>query len=864
MPEPTIPAGSNRGEEDMDSWKAQQLGRELEAVQCCRVPEFLCRHFVKATKNLKSTELRCTITEPGKVRSIELELPDDRLSVMEHELPGESLRFALLRKQLQSELQQVTTRLQVVEARLGSHTVKQAAAPTGETKVVHDYSLPFDTATLTLEVHDANQADAEDASGRRRVQEFTEVSFEESAWSIPLVAGLIDVGIVDTMFASALVLLNLLMQSAFSIILLTPAFMGDEFESKIQSAQLWRTSVAHDERYMDLAGTSLVTRVCNGDGSVILSTVQATLVEHVNSFLGMEKDEFTLPAFRPGILLCMLCIVLWTLCILKEFRRIWVQLEAAARIPKALATSFGENTFEAMSWGRFCLLLLTYACRTVIASVLLVAGILWLARTTSISELMLNAVALNAILDVDEFLFVGMTPIKIQHAIQNLEPIQVKYSRRRSECESMVHFMGLVILVSSTYFFQLAPLTDAMLDLKNELCGGNQSFVVGFNPDTQLTHALVTPTALEIGRNLTLSELGVQAHKATSPETTPGQIPTYLIFSTDKNTFSIENSRSIEVESSMIPFCTETSILNPDGLYHGDLTLRAFTMVLVRNAAASVGLPDARSCEEMRGMCNGVESRLLRMVCGETCGCTDPYSSAWYKVAAHGCQPTCLQLAQASLSGGSCEDAANDEVWQAFWRIYPEAVSHYFSADVTQTILWPAASQTINAMLRDGCAALMQFPTDVMTTAEWFALLRKQLQSELQQVVEARLNHAGSHTVKAAAPADETKVVHDYSLPLDTATLTSRRVQEFTEVSFEESAWSIPLLAGLIDVGLFDTMFASALVLLNLLMQSAFSIILLTPAFMGDEFESKIQSAQSWRTSVAHDERYMDLAGTSL
>ena len=62
MPEPTIPAGSNRGEEDMDSWKAQQLGRELEAVQCCRVPEFLCRHFVKATKNLKSTELRCTIT----------------------------------------------------------------------------------------------------------------------------------------------------------------------------------------------------------------------------------------------------------------------------------------------------------------------------------------------------------------------------------------------------------------------------------------------------------------------------------------------------------------------------------------------------------------------------------------------------------------------------------------------------------------------------------------------------------------------------------------------------------------------------------------------------------------------------------
>ena len=31
MPEPTIPAGSNRGEEVMDSWKAQQLGREFQS-----------------------------------------------------------------------------------------------------------------------------------------------------------------------------------------------------------------------------------------------------------------------------------------------------------------------------------------------------------------------------------------------------------------------------------------------------------------------------------------------------------------------------------------------------------------------------------------------------------------------------------------------------------------------------------------------------------------------------------------------------------------------------------------------------------------------------------------------------------------
>ena len=50
--------------------------------------------------------------------------------------------------------------------------------------------------------------------------------------------------------------------------------------------------------------------------------------------------------------------------------------------------------------GRFKALLFTYVARAAIASLLLGAGIRWLAQTTSISELMLNAVSLNAILDV--------------------------------------------------------------------------------------------------------------------------------------------------------------------------------------------------------------------------------------------------------------------------------------------------------------------------------------------------------------------------------------------------------------------------------------------------------------------------------
>ena len=38
--------------------------------------------------------------------------------------------------------------------------------------------------------------------------------------------------------------------------------------------------------------------------------------------------------------------------------------------------------------------------------------------------------------------------------------------------------------------------------------------------------------------------------------------------------------------------------------------------------------------------------------------------------------------------------------------------------------------------------------------------------------------------------------------------------------------------------------------------------MLLSDGFMGEPFETEIESAQAWRTSVAHDAKYLDLAET--
>ena len=226
------------------------------------------------------------------------------------------------------------------------------------------------------------------------------------------------------------------------------------------------------------------------------------------------------------------------------------------RNPEIAENCLPPECFVSISWGRFLMLLVTSLARALIASVLLFAGILWLARTTSIQELMLNAVALNAILDVDEFLFAGMVPIKTQHFIKELQPIHVKYSRIRSQFETLVHCISLLLLVFTSYFLLLAPLSDTMLNVKQELCGGNQTFVAAFNPDTQFTFGKVTADS-RYARDLSTTEMAVQAQVMAGPL----DRSRLLRFSPTVDQFQEDVARTMKEEATLYPFCTETMIL---------------------------------------------------------------------------------------------------------------------------------------------------------------------------------------------------------------------------------------------------------------------------------------------------------------
>lgn len=327
---------------------------------------------------------------------------------------------------------------------------------------------------------------------------------------------------------------------------------------------------------------------------------------------------------------------------------------------------------------------------------------------------MLNAVALNAILDVDEFLFVGMSPIKFQEALRKLKPLRVKYSHWRSQCESGVHCSTLVTIVLVAYFALLVPLQQTMLAVKVQMCGGNRTFVVSHNSETQRTIGLVTIASRDVG-NDSISEVAVTAHK----DLPPGTASNFIAFAPDTDTFQERRSRTMKEEATAYPFCVEARLLNSSGDMYGDPERQSLAAQLVNNAAASVRLHSATSCAEMQGMCNRLNSRLLRLVCGQTCGCTDPLSSPSYKTEAQGCASTCLRIARRALATRECQDVPRtQEGWQTFWSKYADVAAAYFG-EGGQANMLALVNQTSEHMLSGGCPALAQFPKDLVMDTEW-------------------------------------------------------------------------------------------------------------------------------------------------
>lgn len=196
--------------------------------------------------------------------------------------------------------------------------------------------------------------------------------------------------------------------------------------------------------------------------------------------------------------------------------------------------------------------------------------------------------------------------------------------------------------------------------------------------------------------------------------------PQTIWFNPDRRSFDTDVDRSISSLGNVFPFCMETTVLLETGDLHGDPALQPIIENVLRNAASALGRPDATTCAELADLCSMSDARLLRVVCGETCGCTEPRTSAWYKVEHMGCATRCLAEAEAKLPSVSCEDdVINDAGWQAFWHQYDDALIGYYGEGVTQTQFFGLINSTVQAFLTNGCPVMETIPTELLTGVSW-------------------------------------------------------------------------------------------------------------------------------------------------
>mmetsp|Transcript_37074 Transcript_37074/g.66014 ORF Transcript_37074/g.66014 Transcript_37074/m.66014 type:complete len:464 (+) Transcript_37074:190-1581(+) len=391
-----------------------------------------------------------------------------------------------------------------------------------------------------------------------------------------------------------------------------------------------------------------------------------------------------------------------------------------------------------MSRWRLAVVAVVCCGRAAIASLLFFAGSRWLARTTSISELMLNAVALESVLHVDEFLFTSLAPTSIQCAVQSLPPMRVKRHRLFGIAETALLLCMLMFSMCVPYIVWVEPLEALMLNVKNELCGGNLTFVVGFNPDLQQTIGRVTKGANEddAGR-ATMIYRAVDAHIFHGQENTAAFID-FRDVSDSSKPFDEWLQISMERYAGIFPVCWESYKEFQKTRFRPPVGRLADLMELhVRSAAAFLGHADPMSatCEDLQPFCDRPEARLLRFACGSTCGCDSIDSSPLYRVLGYGCAQGCISdIYKMSASqhqqfrrpqietGRTCEDTPPGPAWNHFWNNYLEAISEHISiqyADMTPVVEISLFNRSWMGKKIDGCSTLLPEMYSDLTNKIW-------------------------------------------------------------------------------------------------------------------------------------------------
>jgi len=522
-------------------------------------------------------------------------------------------------------------------------------------------------------------------------------------------------------------LLNVTIQFIFCALVYSN-FLETEFSQRdIDGFRAWRLRIAHDDQFSGATGLSLANRVCSLDPTLELATEHAARVDMILRYRRsldtrpIEDDSFKMKMSRTfdGVVMCLLALTCWVLTVGKEMANAAQLLRGAVALPAAPGLCMhvvrSPGGTEIAGAGRVAKALAVSVCvsRLVVALVLLVMGCRYLAYTSSMQDLLLNAVALEVVMNVDELVFEALAPRRARQVLADLAPMRTASWPKLGAWQLRSACIG-ALLVVTVVWVRLTVLQEHIDNLKTahtELCGGLQAFTVvkdrlgmvqfmhrgSFRGDSEFSDLTTVPdlAVQELIHGESFAVLNSDMTSTQNFMAGPGSncrqgscVPQYSIFPalygfSDLALVAASDIRSLTGRI----YSTRGGVACHDALdFTGaglafiskrfswlavfwDLYLaQTRTWLHYLNALSGRSTP-GRSCADFRHLCGTKVGEAVTALCPITCGCNSLMRGGMTLSTSNGCPMLCMGALNAHEKlTATCADAnqsnAGDSKWQ--------------------------------------------------------------------------------------------------------------------------------------------------------------------------------------------------------
>ncbi|CAJ1394568.1 unnamed protein product [Effrenium voratum] len=244
-------------------------------------------------------------------------------------------------------------------------------------------------------------------------------------------------------------------------------------DKKVQEMIAWRVSDGHHtDRFDAISGASLASKLCS---------------KNLWSYEQEEYDKIFDYLYKPmpGVILSSLAIVMWVLTIMVEYRRCIEQALAVAHLPSLSVNDEFVQTDEEGSMrlkgirpvSRTLALVFLSLPRLVVLGWLAIIGCIYLAQTVNLQDIVLNAVALAFVMDVDELVADVLLTERLRSLLPKIEPLSCgKSFKTNIPVKDLVRYFITAGLITLAIVQWLVPFNSTITAAGIALCGGYQDF----------------------------------------------------------------------------------------------------------------------------------------------------------------------------------------------------------------------------------------------------------------------------------------------------------------------------------------------------------------------------------------------------